>query len=371
MLPRAAESAATPLTAPSLMQELETALASGSVERRTAMLHRVTDLFVGPAPQLTESQTTLFDEVMKRLIGHLEIRTLAELSTRLAPVANAPTGLIRRFAYDDAIAVSGPVLAQSERLTDADLVAIASSKSQAHLGHIAQRPRLSETVTDSLVDHGDLNVAATVAGNRGARFSTTGMSKLVLMADGNDNLAEAIGIRSDIPPQLFRQLLTHAAETVRERLMVRARPETRDAMRRILAEVEAQVGASTVSERAYAEAQRAVKALSQDTDQMKQRIFEFADANRVAELVAALSVLSGVPIQQVDRLIHAPIFYGTMVLCKAVGLEWPAAEAVMRVRQGVGALSSEIEEAHREYLFLSVASAQRLFRFWRVRQAVT
>jgi uncharacterized protein (DUF2336 family) len=368
MLARSAESAS--LTAPSLMRELETALASGSVERRNAMLHRVTDLFVGQAAQLTESQTTLFDDVMTRLIGHLETRTLAELSTRLAPIANAPTGIIRRFAYDDAIAVSGPVLAQSDRLTDADLVAIASSKSQAHLGHIAQRPRLSEVVTDSLVDHGDLNVATTVAGNRGARFSTTGMSRLVLMADGNDNLAEAIGIRSDIPPQLFRQLLTHAAETVRERLMARSQPEARDAMRQILADIEAQVGASTVSQRAYAEAQRVVNALSQDTDQMKYRIFEFADAHRVAELVAALSVLSGMTVQQVDRLIHAPSFYGTMVLCKALGLEWPVTEAIMRVRQGIGALTSEIEEAHREYPWLSVVSAQRLFRFWRVRQAV-
>ncbi len=370
MLARAAESTATSLP-PSLMRELETALASGSVERRTAMLHRVTDLFVGHAMQLSEAQTTLFDDVMTRLIGHLETRTLAELSTRLAPIATAPTGLIRRFAYDDSIAVSGPVLAQSERLTDADLVAIASTRSQAHLDHIARRPRLSEAVTDTLVDHGDLNVATTVAANRGARFSSVGMSKLVLMADGNDNLAETIGIRSDIPPQLFRQLLTHAAETVRERLMARAVPGARDAMRQILADIEAQVGASTVSQRAYAEAQRVVNSLSQDTDQMKYRIFEFADAHRIAELVAALSVLSGVTIQQVDRLIHAPSFYGTMVLCKALALEWPVAEAVMRVRQGIGALTSEIEEAHREYPWLSVASAQRLFRFWRVRQVVS
>ncbi len=370
MLAHAAESTATSIP-PLLMRELESALASGSTERRTAMLHRVTDLVVGHAAQLSDNQSTLFDDVMTRLIGHIETRTLAELSARLAPMPNAPAGVIRRFAYDDAIAVSGPVLQHSDRLSDADLIEIASTKSQDHLGHIARRTSLSEAVTDTLVDHGDLNVATTVASNRGARFSRTGMSKLVVLADGNDSLTEAIGGRSDIPPQLFRQLLGHAAETVRSRLMAQARPETRDAMRQILADIEAQVGASTVSQRAYAEAQRVVNALSQDTDQMKQRIFQFADGKRVAELVAALSVLSGVTIHQVDRLIHAPSFYGTMVLCKALALDWSVAEAVLRVRPNSVSVASDIEEARREYPWLTVASALRLFRFWLVRQTVT
>jgi len=353
-----------------MMRELESALASGSVERRTAMLHRITDLFVGNAAHLSEGQTTLFDDVMTRLIGHIETRTLAELSTRLAPIANAPAGVVRRFAYEDAIAVSGPVLSHSDRLTDDDLIAIASTKSQAHLTHIARRPRLSEAVTDTLVDHGDLHVATTVAGNSGARFSHSGISKLVVMADGNDNLSEAIGGRSDIPPQLFRQLLTQATETVRERLMAQARPEARRAMEQILEDIAAQVGASTVSQRAYAEAQRTVNAMSQDTEVIKQRIFDFADGHRVAELVAALSVLSGVTLHQVDRLIHAPSFYGTMILCKALSLDWSVAAAVLRVRQRIGSGDTEIEGAGREYPWLSVTSAQRILRFWRVRQTV-
>jgi hypothetical protein len=114
-----------------------------------------------------------------------------------------------------------------------------------------------------------------------------------------------------------------------------------------------------------------VHALSQDTDLMKQRIFEFASARRVPELVAALSILSGVTIHQVDRVIHAPTFYGTMVLCKALALDWAVTEAVLLVRPHGSSVKSEIEEARREYLSLSVASAQRLFRFWRVRQTVT
>jgi hypothetical protein len=60
-----------------------------------------------------------------------------------------------------------------------------------------------------------------------------------------------------------------------------------------------------------------------------------------------------------------------MVLCKALALDWSVAEAVLRVRPNSLSIASDIEEARREYPWLSAASAQRLFRFWRVRQTVT
>src|SRR5262249_846730 len=114
----------------------------------------------------------------------------------------------------------------------------------------------------------------------------------------------------------------------------------------------------------------AVSSLSQDTHQMHLRILEFAGRNRMAELVAALSILSGVTMQQVDRLIHAPTFYGTMILCRALNLDWPIAEAGIRVPLRDGGAMTQVEEAHHEYPWLSAGSAQRLLRFWRVRDAV-
>src|SRR6266446_5285852 len=102
-------------------------------------------------PKAPALATSVFDQVMNRLVDHIETRTLAEVSARLAPVPTAPAGVIRRLAHDDAISVSGPVLAQSEQLTDEDLVEIARSKSQDHLAKIAIRRHLNEKVTDVLV----------------------------------------------------------------------------------------------------------------------------------------------------------------------------------------------------------------------------
>jgi uncharacterized protein (DUF2336 family) len=227
--------------APSLIEDLESAMVSGSVERRTDMMRRVTDLFINKSESLSEDQIRLFDDIIAHLISHIESRALAELSSRLAPMPKAPIGVIRRFARDDLIEISGPVLAQSELLTDDDLVEIAGTKTQVHLARIATRSRLSEAVTDVLVERGDLDVATQVAANQGAHFSNSGMSRLVLMADGNDRLTETVGLRPDIPRKLFRELLAHATEAARQRLMVSAKPEAREEIKKIMVDLGAKL----------------------------------------------------------------------------------------------------------------------------------
>ncbi len=70
---------------------------------------------------------------------------------------------MRRLATDNEISVAGPVLRQSSRLNDADLIGIARTKSQAHLLAIAGRTGIAEPVTDVLVKRGDREVARNLA----------------------------------------------------------------------------------------------------------------------------------------------------------------------------------------------------------------
>ena len=64
-------------------------------------------------------------------------------------------------------------------------------------------------------------------------------------------------------------------------------------------------------------------------------MLQFADGNRIAELVAALSILSGVPIVLVSRLICDTEPFGAMAMCKAIGLEWHIAHAVLNNLPGM------------------------------------
>jgi uncharacterized protein (DUF2336 family) len=330
----------------------------------------VTDLFIGGAPRYSEEETRLFDDVMQHLIDHVENTALAALSARLAPIENAPLGTIRRLARNDAVEVAGPVLNQSPRLSDTDLIEIASTKSQAHLTYIARRPRLNFAVTDALVDHGNIDVANEVALNAGAQLSQLTAAKLVLRADGDGRLAESLARRADISPAMFRSLIVQATDAVREKLLASAPPELHDAIRKVLSEISAEIAKPARAQKDYAEARRVVAAFSQDTKLTRMKILEFADAGCVTEMIVALSVLSGVPVAHIERLVEEASGFGLMVLCRSIALDWNTVQSVLIVREGALADSS-YDELRAQHAELSVASASKLIHFWSGRQKVS
>ena len=76
-----------PETAPeSLLDELQTTLAHGTVARRVETLRRVTDLFINGSVNYSNEQIVLFDDVFQCLLEHIENSAKALLdrkSTRL------------------------------------------------------------------------------------------------------------------------------------------------------------------------------------------------------------------------------------------------------------------------------------------------
>ena len=212
---------------PSLIPELEEIVQHGSPRRREQALRRITTLFLDGASLFNQDHVRLFDDVFNRLIDEIETKARAELSHHLAPLGNAPGELISRLAHDDDILVAGPVLRQSRRLAELDLLEIAETKSQAHLLAISGRSGIAETVTNVLVRRGDREVARSVAENRSALLSDASFTVLIARSDGDDVLAESVGQRPDIPPPLFRALLLRATAVVQQRLLYPRRRRSR------------------------------------------------------------------------------------------------------------------------------------------------
>ena len=211
----------------SLIPELEDVIQHGSQDKRAATVKRIANLFVDGAPHFNEDHIGLFDDVLCRLVVEIETKARAEMAQTLAPIANAPIELMRKLAHDDDIAVAGPVLTQSPRLQETELVELARTKGQAHLAAIAGRKGIGEAVTDVLVRRGDTEVMRNVADNQSAKLSEGGFSALVKRAEGDGDLAEKVGQRPDIPAHLFRDLLVRATAVVQQRLLQAAKPETR------------------------------------------------------------------------------------------------------------------------------------------------
>ena len=305
----------------SLLPELEDVVLHGSADKRAETLRRITTLFLDYAPSFNAEHIALFDDVIGCLVVEIEAKALAELARRVAPIPNAPPGVVSALAKNDNIDVAGPVLKQA-RITDLDLMHIAETKSQAHLLAMSTRLRISEALSDILVERGDQEVARSIANNRHAQLSDNAFSKLVKRAEQDGVLAEKVGMRTDIPPRLFRQLLIQASEVVQRRLLSKAKPETQSEIRRILAQVTDEVAAKAAP-RNYAAALAAVRTLHKERKLGEADITEFAKAGKYEETIAALATMCAVPVEVVDRLMNGERADPVLILARAIGFGWP------------------------------------------------
>ena len=331
----------------SLLPELEEVVQHGSAEKRAETLRRITSLFLDGAGDFNDEHVALFDDVIGCLIEEIEAKALAELARRIAPVPNAPAGVVRTLAKNDDIAVAGPVLKQA-RLDDPDLKYIAETKSQAHLLALSTRVGISEALSDVLVRRGDREVARSVATNQKARLSENAFTTLVKRAEHDGVLAEKVGLRTDIPPRLFRQLLMQASDVVQKRLLAQAKPETQAEIRRVLAKVTDEVAAKAAP-RNYAAALAAVRALHKERKLTEADVAEFAKTGKYEETIAALATLCAVPVEVVDRLMNGERADPVLILARAAGFGWPTVREIISARPGAKPVEPDARCGVREF----------------------
>jgi uncharacterized protein (DUF2336 family) len=352
----------------SLIEELEDRLQRGSSDQRADVLRRVTDLFIIRAETISEEQIALFDDVFESLVGEIEQQALARLGERLATIDKAPAKTIRRLSRHDGIDVAGPVLEKSSRLTDEDLVAVAKTKSQAHLFAIAGRARISPTVTDVLLRRGDAPVVSKVAGNPGAAFSNIGLGNLIQRAEGDENIAEKVASRPEITPDLLKVLVLRATDAVKSRLLAHANPLVRAQVKQVLPAVATQVARTAAAGLARQGGHAAKIVLQRDPAQLRWQLADFAEAGRLHEMIAAFAALTGLPTEVVRRLLQRRADDGVLILCKAAGLGWPAVKAVFALRAKWQPASAAIaHDGFDHYIRLSAEAAQRVLRFLKAR----
>jgi len=167
---------------------------------------------------------------------------------------------------------------------------------------------------------------------------------------------------------MFRELLTRATAVVHKRLLASAAPEVKSEIRSVLAKVSKEVGAR-VGPRDYSAAQRVVLNLNRAGQMNEAALATFCNDGKFEEVVVGLAALAKVPITVVDRLMGGDRPDPVLILCKAAGLAWPTVKGIFLVRpDGKGTSSQGLEEAFANYDRLSASTAQRVVRFWRVRQ---
>jgi uncharacterized protein (DUF2336 family) len=303
------------------LEDMDDVIARGSAENRTKALWHTTDILL--EGEFDEEQIRILGEVIARLTEEIEESARAELSRRLAHSANAPTKVVTMLAFDDSIEVAAPVLQFSPRLDVKSLIVNIRTKSQTHLLAISRRPSVPVEVTDELVTRGNQEVVQSVVANDGARFSDFAFRQMVKRAETDAVLAERVGLRKEIPPQMFGQLIAKASDDVRRKLE-RERPELTAAIQASVTKAGGQLYSKfTSGQESYLALKRAVTEAHKAGRLNEKSILTYALAH------IGLSLLCELPVEVVEQMLELNNRDMILVLSKALEFSWETAMALL------------------------------------------
>lgn len=357
--------------ATSLIPGLDDIVKRGDPRRRGEIARAIAQLFFQDAEKLRPDLVDLFDNLLIDLVPHAEIASRVDLAERFSRLNNAPPHLVKQLARENEIMVAGPVLRRSPVLDEAALVEIARLKGQGHLLAMTERPALPAVVTDVLVERGDRDVVRRAAGNAGAVFSPRSYSELIKRASQDGVLTLKIGQRNDLSGEHLKQLLDGTLDVIRRRLSSVVNPVRQVEIKRVMAAIE-EAALSPGPRRDFSAAQRTVLALHREGHLGESALFGFAKAQKYEESIASLSVLSGIRLSILDRLIAGDRYDPILILARMLNLGWPTVRALVLLWYGPHRTpaDADIESARMNFTRLMPATAERVVNFWRNRQTI-
>src|SRR5262249_6418978 len=143
------------------------------------------------------------------------------------------------------------------------------------------------------------------------------------------------------------------------------------AVEQIIAKIAGEIAPPRASAADKAHAGRYMQQVGQDTDLLKVKIVKFANERRLPEMLAGLSMLGQIRFEVTEHLFYVRTGFGVVTLCKALGFDWFTSEALAIASPYLKNFDQpQLDELHVQFDALSMASAQRMLRFWEGRQSV-
>jgi uncharacterized protein (DUF2336 family) len=351
----------------SFLRDLDEAVQRGTDESRTRALWHTTDLMI--AGRYSEDEIWTFGEVIGRLADEIEVAARAQLAKRLAKFDKAPVNIIHKLAFDDSIEVAGPILRESKQLEAYALVANVCTKDQSHMLAITQRETIEESVTDVLVTRGDQEVVKSVAKNDGARFSDFGFLHMIQRAEGDSILAEQLGLREDIPRQLFQQLIAKASDDVKKRLE-RERPamvgQIQTSVTDVAGALQSKLGPVS---RSYFVAKRLVTTQHQLGNLNENSISGYARSHKFDEITIGLSLLCALPGDVIERALVDRNREMLLVLCKALDFSWATTMSLLFLGAKDHRITAkDLNDLESEFGRLNVETSRSVLEFYKSRK---
>lgn len=336
-----------------MFDELTRMPAEMSSDSRRQLLNAVTDLFLLDEAPSGESQAHYGDIAVKSL-PHLEAEDRRGYADRVAATPALPRDVAMTLASDPDAEVARLVLKLSPVLTDTDLAAIAVSQSQRHLMAIAERSRLSESVTDILVERGDREVLHTVSANEGASLSDKGFDRLIERGGDDSGIGLALSARSDLTPVRAERVMRIVEQLSDEGGLWKANNEAASLARE--------------ARHQRLEVKLLLADLANGSRPLDDVITMLAEEDRAFHLALVFAQMANLSTDQALRVLMQRDTSGIAVTCRALGVGAGAFEAVLTLRaRRLIFVKVSTEDDLRSYARLDPAVAERTMRFLKLK----
>ena len=352
-----------------MFTELQHLAAERSPEKRLGLLRKITDLFFAGIDTHTESETSLFNEVIDHIVDQISHDARIDVATNLATLPGFPLPVVRRLAHDGDIEVARPVIRGAIGLTDLDLIDIGRKASDQHLDAIAGRTLLSEAVTDVLIDRGSPDVMRTVSANHGAAFSEWGMDTLVGKARDDGSLQRILVERSDLTQTAVDKLSSIVSEALAVKLAERGYQVSGQIPEKIVKTArEAFERAVQDRDRGAQAAERVIAQFVAGRITLENALLEIIKSQQMLAVATLLSHHTGLDRNVLMKILSGGTRQTVMVLLRALDLQWQTVAAFMAFRATRQRTPSPPDvNAQRDFESMDAAAAKRTLHFLQIR----
>ena len=168
---------------------------------------------------MTPAERKLAEDIFRIMVQDAEERVRATLSDKLKDSSNITSDVARSLAMDLSDSVALPMLQFSTALTDNDLVDIVRQQNMSRTKAVAERPNVSESVSDAIVDHGDEDAVVALVSNNGAAISEKSLNKVVEKHGDSPRVQEPLVHRPHLPVQVAEKLVARVADHLKDYLV--------------------------------------------------------------------------------------------------------------------------------------------------------
>lgn len=291
-----------------------------SVSARSRLLENITDMFLSEEGRLSEHERALMSDILGKLISQVEKDVRKELAENLARSTVDLPDVVSLLANDE-IEIARPLLESSSLLKDPELMEIVRMRTDEHRLAITLREELSEQLSDTLIEYGDVDVVESLLNNHDAAISKRAMEYLVVESRRVDRFQEPLVQRADLPGDLAYRMYWWVSAALRKKIIQSFEVDPmvlEDTVKRATLAVMTDAGAEN---NAYVKAQRLVRRMHENRELTPQFLNSAFKQQRVAVFVAGLAQLGNIDFQTAWRVFADKGGESFAVLCRAIDMD--------------------------------------------------